>query len=688
MDSSPFVERPTLKASHIPAPGFSMASSSASSIDQLTKEVHRLKYQLKDLQTQNQILKLESETQKSTAEQKYETKCMEFDEISSNNVFLFKQNEELLGKLQHIEENSSVKEQQLNENISKITLDLNKFKRGYEELSVKNKSLNSKLERLQMDHKMAYNDIETEVSKLRHDTQAKDTEIESLRAKLEEQSIELRNTQDRLSASSNNATSREDYQLIKSQLSDQVSYIQSLESVNLSQSEQIKKLTLSKANSEILNSKNMELSKLAERLKLEIEGFKVKERQFVEREVQLDNLKIYLAVDSDDSGEIDMEQAVKRLHDSKQDHDLLLAQHNRLSQDMESLNSRHSNLLQAYQQQTASITDLKLQCSTLSKLNSELSTQRDLAFEESKILRGQLSELSSELQINESDKDAYIKSLVELVDDYKSKLEKVTQDQVEWTENSKKRLRTGGEEEDDDITRDIQLSNETLRKELSDLQTKHSRLATENIILLKKLENLKKLQPTDTEKKFKIVQLRNNPLSHDQFIKSEQLSLLTAENESLKNLVNLSEAELIPRAVYDTLQLQCSRYQEEINSLTKKSIRLSQQFSEKIKEFISLIYHILGFKLEFLSSTKVKLFSKFATTEFITLDLSRNTLKTSTSRDLDEQEEDGVVQKSDFETICNELIQYWVKEKGEVGLFLSALNLELFERSSNCNKEQ
>lgn len=684
MDSSPFIERPGEGATGNPhsspvratppLPLNRITSQSQSTTDQLHTEIYTLRYQLKELGTELNITKLESETKQEELLQKLEAKSQEFDEISSNNVYLFKQNEELAGKLEHLEENFKKKETSMETTIRSLTADLSKHKKGYEELMVKNRSIVSKMEKLQMDQEMKHNEITSEINQLRYDNESKDREIESLKSKLEEQSKELTKVQQRSSKSSNNSISSEDYQLVKSQLSDQVQYIQSLEKKNLSQSEEIKKLNVSKQNSEILRSQNAQLTqKLQKALEL-VDVNAELDLKLAELGTKLENFKLLLGEVDEDN----IEEALKRMHVEKEDHEILKTNYEDLSKEYKNINERHNDLVIELQQLTTKLQTSQTQLTTLQRLNKELELQRDLSFEESKILRAQLNELTDELQVSENDKDSYIKSLEVLVDDYKVKLEKKSQELVNEVSHNK-RPREEGNAMDEETTRSYQLSNDKLKEELFNLQNKHTKLSNENIILLKKLENLNKLQQVQ-QKTYRVIQLRSNPLANDQFVKKEHIELLQKENESLKSLNKLEDSELIPKAVYETLQFETKQLDIQISQLTKKSLRLQQLYKEKSKEMIEIINHTLGYKLEFISSSKVKIFSKFSKEDFITFDAQANTLKTSTSR---YSGEEGMPKGKSFEQICNQLIQFWVKEKGEVGLFLAALNLELFERRQN-----
>ena len=201
---------------------------------------------------------------------------------------------------------------------------------------------------------------------------------------------------------------------------------------------------------------------------------------------------------------------------------------------------------------------------------------------------------------------------------------------------------------------ELQLENSKLTRDLQKFQNLNGLLETK----LMKLINLK-------EKKIRIVELRDNPLRKDQFVKKQQLDLLKKENaDLLKTSMGEDGINTVPTSVYNSLKFDIQQQEQEILKANKKFMRLKEIFNKKSLEFIDVVNSILGFKLEFRQDGKVKIYSCYKPDKSLMVDLRKNTL-------------DSTLQLENWD----ELLQYWITERGQIPCFLATLTLLLWESS-------
>ncbi|KDN43219.1 hypothetical protein K437DRAFT_257600 [Tilletiaria anomala UBC 951] len=145
------------------------------------------------------------------------------------------------------------------------------------------------------------------------------------------------------------------------------------------------------------------------------------------------------------------------------------------------------------------------------------------------------------------------------------------------------------------------------------------------------------------QSKFQVLTLANNPLDQARNLRAQRLNALKEENEAL--LAKIDElsaalaaaaangaaqlpslpvssssaatgagagAELVPRAVVESLKMELESAQKQFADKDKMFLRLRQVYAFKAAEFRDVVTSLFGWKLKFMESGKVKLTSAFS----------------------------------------------------------------------------
>lgn len=675
-DSSPFVDRPSRAQSKHGSPfrriSFNSnngggATNNDPTYDELKSQINSLNYLISDLKNQVELGKIESEQKINELTKELSQQHLKNDNISSDQVFLYNQNKELQSKLTHVNENFTEEREKYENEIRTLKTDLFNYKKQYDEVQSESKYKLSQVEQEQHNNQAQIQNLNQLNTELSNELDAKNDLINKLKLKFNEQNTTI----EKLNSDLMSIPSRDEIasvETIKKQLSEQISYIQELEMKNLTQAEQIKKLTLNKQNVEILKEEKASLTKKLGKIDELNDTINDLNLQVLNLQQENSKWKVYLNEDDD----VKIEEFVKNFKLIKDENILLKGNFNKVDTELKSFKNTYNELFITHETLNKNFQALTKSYSNLEKLNNEIEQQKNLAFEESNFLREQLKNLDQELSLNEDDKNKYIRNLEGLVDEYKNKINELTK-QIPKDSSSNKRQRTEDDENDEDTTRNFQKSVSRLEDENFQLNNKFSKLLNENSVLLKKIESFQDIK----EKKIRILQLRNNPYSNDQFIKKELIDTLTKENNDLLNKTPLGET--IPKSIYDRSQLENQALERKIHDLNKRIQRLREIFSAKSLEFIDAVYSLIGFKLEFLPSNKIKLISKYVKNDknCLLIDPVKQTFKTSKDNDEDDE----------FFQTCDTLIDFWIKEKNDIPSFLAALNLELFEKQQSREQQ-
>ncbi len=529
--------------------------------------------------------------------------------------------------------------------------------------------------------------------------QNKNMELENEVEKLRTDNIHLKGELDQ--SKSNEAVSKE--------LADQVQYIKELETTIHKQKDTITKYREEHESLGVLKEENLQLEQKLKGMSDLKDKLADMELKVLKYEEERTKWSVFLGPESTDKDEemVDKENSIPKkrqqfsspeevfhaLNEERNEKLQYLEKLGRLEAEASSTLQNLENLENELSSSVATNEELQTKLEKETTLRQRIERQKSLASKEAGFLREQLKNYDNEeVTMQQGNYDAQktlrIQELEKIMDIYKSELSNMTielnkKDGIDYITSSpsafsKKRRRTGSDFSlDNQNLSNLIRQNRTLNEVKGDLTKKLRILETDYNSLKEKMQTLEKAKET----KKRILQLRDNPLSQDQFIKKQLLDSLRTENidllATLENKFTESEKieKLVPKSVLERLRLEVKEMENTVKIKEKRMLRLRQIFSAKSLEFREAVYSLLGFKLDFLPSNKVKVTSKFSSSDddsFI-FDPEAKTMKMC----------GGEVNNS-FNEECANLITFWVKERREIPCFLSALNLELYERTSKA----
>ncbi|CEP64759.1 coiled-coil domain-containing protein MAD1 LALA0_S13e02366g [Lachancea lanzarotensis] len=645
--SSPFVERP-----------MSPESTKTHTI--------ALKFKMNSMQNQFEIDRLTLEREVSVLDKKYRATLNELEKAVDDTKYLYSANAEMEQRLRAVEQELEVVKNQ--SSIDKQRLQQELDHRDYELQETKS-SARSKI-----------SSLENEVSNVRIEADGSKSLLKRYEEEVESQNTQIRQLQvgsaqkddqiaslkaSRVVMAHHNYSTEDFTELttLNNLLKEQMSFSKSLEQANLEQATELKKLRFAQESYKFLQSENEDLRRKVQKM----EALENKNQDLELANVELQS-QLYFWNDLQEVGKGSKktpDDVVREWTIFKSENLKLVNEISKVQLDLtnvrilnDEMALERNQLLDLNKNYETSILNFK-------RLNHEIEQQKLLSFEECKMLRKQLEDiapLGKEDDRSEgprSDRqtlDGLVQSYKEKTEDLTSELKKLNQDLMnsgEGVPNKKRKI-------SDDVAfnysqrlNELQLQNLELTRKLSS--------SSETIELLD--AEIKKLKQLG-EKKVRILQLRDNPMSKDQQVKQKRLALLIKENEDLVAGASISIEKHVPRSLYERLKFDVSQLEDEIFKLNKKITRLREVFNKKSLEFIDAVNSLLGFKLEFKSDGKIKMTPCYMPDKFLLADLTNDSMKSNLQQDIE-----------DWDALLQEL----VLEKGQMPAFFATLTTRMWE---------
>lgn len=339
------------------------------------------------------------------------------------------------------------------------------------------------------------------------------------------------------------------------------------------------------------------------------------------------------------------------------------------------------------------------------KARSRLERQRTLAIKEVEYLRAQLKTFDDEQsEFNPDQYDAQkterIEELEKTVDRYRSEINTLNASlsaKEDTTSTNANPLKRSHYTADDERLGSLIRKNRVLQDQLSQQTTAHTLLQKEVSATKSQLKSL----TSNTSARTRILELRNNPTSKSQAIKTSMLTALREENESLLarlltatsapntniNLHSTDDEDPSPTAPDTTaarLRLELSATQERHASLEKSLSRLKSVFGAKAREYRKAVSDILGWDFDFQPNGRVRISCNYNPgiseddggegENAIVFDGEKGTMKCSGGP------------KSSFAASVDGDIRYWVDDKREVPCFLATLVLKFWDETTKAGR--
>lgn len=647
--SSPFLESPV--------------QASPKMNPQIDRHVMSLQYKLSTMQNEFEIEKLRLQQQSNLLDKKYRSTVEELEKALDDTKYLYEANGRLEQELSDLKSASSQTDGTKDEELRKLRADLHARDYQIDELMSTHQSRLSKLETQLENNQMESRSSQTLLRRYEEEISKQSNQIKTLQRANSEKDDECATLRASNMVTQHHNYSTEEIQeltVTNRMLQDQLQYAKELEEANMQQAGELKRLRMATDSQSFWKSENEKLQNRIEQLTLLEKQFQDSQLENVQLKSQIASWGLYT------DGKQSPEDIVRDWTLTKKECVVLNDENKKIRLDLMNIRNLNDELAHERNQLLDLNRNYEANIINLKKLNHEVEQQKLLSFEECRLLRIEMEELSKFSK--DANKDA-ASGYGSLVDSYKNQTEDLTgelkklNDQLLASEPITKKRRTSDQLGLNYSQRlnELQLENVSMSRELKKCQDTVT-------ILEDKIKSLTELK----EKKIRILQLRDNPLLKDQFIKRKQLELLKKENADLLQFTHATdnnghELEYVPISVYESLNFEIKQQEENLFKANKKFVRLKEVFNKKSLEFIDVVNSLLGFKLEFLQDGKVKIISCFKPERSLVVDLNENTLKSSLDRDI-----------GDWEN----LLQLWVDQRGQIPCFLATITLRLWEEST------
>ncbi|KAI9674126.1 MAG: coiled-coil domain-containing protein mad1 [Caeruleum heppii] len=507
--------------------------------------------------------------------------------------------------------------------------------------------------------------------------------------------------------------------VIKRELSDQVTHIKKLEGINREQAAELKQYRKQHKSVEVVEEEKRGLEgklRLMDDLNRELSEARL-QRQILEDERRSWTTYLRKDLSTDDDLVIDSPEALAKAFVQERVEKVALMEkmghvEPELSEKEEIIKSLEMDKVKLRQEMDR----LRSGGAGDSKVRSRLERQRTLAIKEIGFLRAQLKTFDAEETTFQMDgfdeqKAKRITELEGIVDNYRTELQTLSEelkirDETGPAVSEQAGLKRAREEEPDERLGLLSRKNRKLQDEIASLHQTLSLVRSDLSASNSKLSTL----TSSTSTPSRILELRSNPTSTFHAIRTGTLTSLRTENAAL--LAQLTgpttnggrASKVVPISALENARAEIEEAKREVAEKEKRMTRLKQIWSAKSLEFREAVASILGYRMDFMPNGRVRLTSLFPL-------LSAPSRKSSSpsaaaanhpspddATKLDPVEEsiifdgeNGTMKvsggpESRYKKEIKGLIRFWVEERGEIPCFLAALTLEGFERRTRAEE--
>ena len=603
--------------------------------------------------------------------------------------------------------------------------DLEKRIRGLQD---QNRSLTEDVNEAQADLSSLDRQYKRQLQELEQKHNTLQKTLNDVRADLENKSSILKTTHDRLlqrEAESGQLESEvlrlkaqtgdtETLAIIKKELSDTVTHIRKLESTNREQSGELKHLRRIHKAVELVEEEKLLLeNKLSvmEDLQRDLREAQI-QRQILEDERQSWTSYLKNEAGTFDSAEFDSPEALARaLVQQRLENVSLIEKIGQIRPELsekdviiKTLDEEREKMKNEAEKIRSSVTS-----TGDSRARTRLERQRALAVKEVEYLREQLRTFDSEEKIDEQNLQR-INELECLVDQYRAELQTLNQDLFKREEQastskpqSLKRSRSGSPEEH---LGQLSRKNRSLQDSLSSLQQTHSLLQADHSATVTQLNSLQKSLQT------RILALRDNPTSVTEAIKQSTLTALRAENAALlarleesnprsnREGLQTSHHQLIPLETLNNVRAELQATEAKVADREKQILRNKQVYTKVASDLRQAVASLLGWRMDPMHHGRIRMTSLLHPSASSLSSRAANADHGPNSADDADGDNGGGGSlifdgdtgvftisggpDSEFGREIRPLIKFWVEERKATPLFLAAVTMEFYDRSTKA----
>ncbi|KAB8292377.1 hypothetical protein EYC80_008114 [Monilinia laxa] len=631
-------------------------------LDELKAEVKTLKYTIDNHKQEEELAKLRHENELRDATRKAEDDFKHKQIAEGERNKAVRQYESLLKEMSEIRDNSSNEKIGLERRIREVEESKRLLEEEIEDIKTESEESSRILERRVSELETRNQTLQRSVQDLQEDSDRREALLQDVQQQLADKDTAygaLEAEVLRLKAQTGDTDTLE---VIKRELSEQVTHIRNLEATNREQSAELKHYKRLHKSVEVVEEEKRSLQR-------KVEAMDDLQNELGEARLQRQRLEderlawtAYLQNQSDVEGQFEFnspEDLARALVEERMQTATLVE---RLGA-MESEVLDKDNIIDGLQNDKRSLSEemekVKASGSSAgggdSKVRLRLERQRALAVKEVEYLRAQLKTFDAEDEAfgaGDNIDDGKIKRIEELesiVDQYRQEVQSLQADLTTAESAQPTTTNLAGTKH----PRDEGEENERIGV----LTRKNQRLAT-----------------ATAHSQTRVLSLRSNPTSDFEAIKLSTITALRAENADLLSQLttNLPPNASVPLSTLQTQKDLVAESQAALKDERTRNDRLKKVWGLKSQEFRDGVSSLLGWDAVFMPNGKMRVTSFYYPSvgedeNSIVFDGERGTMKVSGGPE------------SKFAGRIMENIKFWVNERGSIPCFLAALTLEFYE---------
>ncbi|KAF3013816.1 coiled-coil domain-containing protein mad1 [Penicillium rubens] len=682
--------------------------------EELRVQLSTLKYELENIKQERELeaLRHEKETRDLQLKADADFRKAQTAESSSNRAT--HKSDELAKELKEIQD------QVLNDKLG--------FERKIRSLQDENQNLQEEFDDIQARHsdqerqfKYQINELETvraslqkTIEEFQNDIQNARSSQESTQEKLsqrEAEFAELEAENIRLRAEGSDA---EALAALKRELSEQVNHIRELESANRDQTTELRHLRKVSKNVEVVDEQKRSVEnqlQLMKGVEAELNTVQI-QKQILEDERQS---WVSLLQEDDQPAEFDSPDAVVRaVVQGRIEIATLLdrlgtveAQLLEKDEAIKSLESDKNNLQQELEKlRVATSASAGGPGAAEGRLRARLERQRALAVKEVEYLRAQLETFDAEEATMNEDQSQFdgqksqqIAQLQQLVDEYRSELQKVHEElskqeapKADEARGVKRPLSPTDSEGENERIAVLTRKNRKLQEHL----TKSDQATT---LARRELDAAKsQIKSLKAKSRTRVLELRDNPTAQTEQIKMTTLATLQSANRDLMAQLRggHTDVKVVPVSALESIKLEMQDMERTVADKEKRMRRLKEIWTAKSSEFREAVASLLGFKLDFLPNGRVRVTSMFHLSSAYRhgdsdapSDSGPGSMGNGEENSIVFDGENGTMKISGgpnslFAMEIKPLIKFWVEERKDIPCFLAAMTLDFYDKTTRA----
>ncbi|CCJ29515.1 unnamed protein product [Pneumocystis jirovecii] len=567
------------------------SSPLSNSPNQLKIQYQTLKYDYSNAKNKWDVEKINMEKRIYEIEQKNDEKDKRIHELEKDKRFLYEKHKAESDEISKLKDEFSIQKQEFERKIRDLQKINNYDKENIADKKSEEKSIINLLQRKIETLELKNTGLEKVVDGLKDELRSKNTLINQKHQSLLEANELIDALQKKNNTLEIETSDLKDIKILNRELSEQLSYIKSLEKKNLQQAQELKQHRETHKSIQILQEEKTNLEfqlKLMDDLR----------QRLGESEIECTILKREKAawvayLNDDDQRDFDSPKALSvALAQQRIENAALTEKYNILETELKAKDILHVSTCSKLMELTNKISELEEKLNFTLNSKIRLERQKTLSQKEVELLQEQLrSYISEEMTFMNNNYDAQkikrIQNLEIILEDYKIENMKISNELQELKDQiaskSTEVLKREREEISDRHERegDLLRRNKTLSEELS--------IVNKNYILLQKeLESLQQqlsyIELTSKNNKCypqttRILELRNNPTSIFQNLRQSTLDQLKKENSALLKQIEKNSdefGELVPIESLKTIKIENQKLEDTIIDKDKRIQRLKE----------------------------------------------------------------------------------------------------------------